>query len=99
MQLDLKIVKKEIEEKRAFLLDVREKEEWDEKHLQNARLLPLSTIEKFEIPEDIDKNSKLYLHCSSGKRVILAEQFLLGLGFEQVVSLKQSFEQLLMEGF
>ena len=40
----LETVKKNQEAKKAILVDVREKKEWDDGHLRDAVLLPLSEI-------------------------------------------------------
>ncbi len=41
----LDTVKKNVAAKKAVLLDVREKSEWDDGHLQDAMLAPLSELQ------------------------------------------------------
>ena len=43
-QDSLATVKERLDEDKAVLLDVREKNEWEEGHLRQARLLPLTEI-------------------------------------------------------
>src|SRR5450432_2722753 len=68
----LDTVKQNLAAKTAILVDVREKREWNDGHLRDAALLPLS-----EIPEKVSskmleelfpKGTVLYLHCAAGRR-------------------------------
>jgi phage shock protein E len=97
----LDTVKKAIAEKKAVLIDVREKSEWDAGHLKDARLLPLSTL-KEGTPKGLDtilpKDKVVYLHCGSGKRVLTATEILKKQGYE-VRPLKEGYSSLLKSGF
>src|SRR6056297_4321575 len=54
------------------LVDVREQNEWDEAHIDSARLLPLSDFENnWQQLEDL-KDKKIILQCRSGKRSMTA---------------------------
>ena len=99
MEDHLEKMKKELENNEAQLLDVREPDEWEEGHLKQARLAPLSLIKESQVPEEVDKNKKIYLHCRSGRRVLQAEQLLLDMGFQDIVALDEGFDDLVMEGF
>lgn len=46
-------VKKAVADGKAVLLDVREKSEWDDGHLKDAKLLPLSTLKAGAKAEDV----------------------------------------------
>lgn len=98
----LEAVKKAIGEGKAVLLDVREKNEWDAGHLQNAKLLPLSVLIKGVTEQDlvtlIPKDKLIYCHCARGGRALLAADELKKLGVE-VRPLKQGYEELLKAGF
>lgn len=48
----------------SILVDVREKDEYDEFHLKEAINVPLSN---FNI-KLLDKNKTIYLYCHSGRR-------------------------------
>ena len=63
----LATVKKQLAEKTAVLLDVRERDEWDLGHLQDAIHLPISKISKGmtadELAKIAGKDKVIYLHC------------------------------------
>jgi rhodanese-related sulfurtransferase len=99
MKEHLEILKKELENNQAVLMDVREQDEWDQGHLQQAILVPLSELASGIEPEGIAKNRKIYLHCRSGVRVFSAEPALQGMGFQQVIPLKEGFSELANYGF
>jgi rhodanese-related sulfurtransferase len=66
----------------AYLLDVREQNEWDEVHAQGAHLIPLSefTQRYTELP----KESEIVVICRSGARSGQAAQFLEQQGYHAV---------------
>lgn len=99
MENHLEKMREELESDEAQLLDVREQGEWEESHLKQAKLVPLSLIKESQIPKDLDKEKKTYLHCRSGRRVLQAEQLLLDMGFQKVIALDEGFDDLVMEGF
>ncbi|MSR55771.1 MAG: rhodanese-like domain-containing protein [Gemmataceae bacterium] len=51
----LDAVKKAVADNKAVLLDVREKSEWDDGHLKDAKLLPLSVLTAGPKAEDVAK--------------------------------------------
>jgi phage shock protein E len=95
-------VKKALEKKTAILLDVREKSEWDEGHLGDARLLPLSKlqdgIDEKDLAATLDKDKVIYIHCRSGRRCLAAADILARKGYK-VRALKPGYEELLKAGF
>ncbi len=92
-------VKKEVAEGTAQLVDVREQQEWNEGHVVNATLAPLTQLENDTIPENLDKNKKTYLYCRSGNRVYMAQPIFEEHGFEDVQPLDEGYMQLVDEGF
>lgn len=98
-------VKDGMAKKDAVIVDVREKSEWDDGHLDGALLLPLSWLreeskgEKFaeKLSEKVPKKI-LYLHCRSGKRVLAAAAILRKHGYD-ARPLKAGFEDLKQAGF
>ena len=62
------------------VLDVREQEEYDARHLDGVTLLPLSVLAE-RYPE-LDKNQPYYVICRSGKRSARACQFLEEEGYD-----------------
>lgn len=98
----LDVVKDKLKEKKALLVDVREEEEWDSGHLADARLLPLSDLEKGVPPEKLAKtlakDKIVYLHCAAGGRCLTAAEILKKQGYD-VRPLKPGYKQLLKSGF
>lgn len=94
-------VKRAVADGKAALLDVREKAEWDDGHLKDAKLLPLSAL-KAAKAEDVariaPKDKIVYLHCGSGVRCLKAADALKKLGYD-VRPLKPGYMDLLKAGF
>lgn len=95
-------VKKAVADGKAVLLDVREKVEWDNGHLKDAKLLPLSALKGDLKAEDVakvaPKDRIVYCHCASGIRSLKAADALKKLGYD-VRALKQGYADLLKAGF
>src|SRR5256885_13889150 len=60
----------------AVIVDVREKDEWDEEHIPDATHMSRGTIE-LDIEEKVpDKNAMIVCHCGGGGRSALAAESL-----------------------
>ena len=98
----LETVKKNVEDEKAVLVDVRDKSEWDEGHVDGAIFLPLKElsagVDAEELKKRLPKDKVLYTYCVAGKRSLKAAGILEGLGFE-VRSLKPGYDQLIDSGF
>jgi rhodanese-related sulfurtransferase len=98
----LDTVQRGVAEQRAVLVDVREQEEWKKGHLRDARLLPLSALEKGLSQEELAKflpqGKVIYLHCAAGGRCVKAATILKQQGYD-VRPLKPGFDDLLGAGF
>jgi phage shock protein E len=98
----LPTVKRRIEDKKAVLVDVREKSEWDKGHIEGAVFLPLSQlrgrVDAKSIAKRLPKDRILYTHCVVGKRSLTAANILEKMGYE-VRSLKPGYEELVEAGF
>jgi rhodanese-related sulfurtransferase len=98
----LDTVKKALVERKAVLIDVREKSEWESGHLKDAKLLPLSSLKAETLPADLatlfPKDKVAYLHCAAGGRCLKAAEILRKQGYE-VRALKAGYKTLLKEGF
>ncbi len=98
----LDVVKQRIVEKKAVLLDVRERDEWDDGRLKDAINLPLSVIEKGTSADDLEKiagkDTIIYLHCAAGARSLEAAKRLVNTG-RDVRSLKPGYGALVKAGF
>ena len=76
----------------AILIDVREKDEWDKSHLQEALFCPLSALEKGS-RFALTKDSTYLIHCARGGRAQVAQKLLERDGFN-VVAVVMTFEEL-----
>ena len=98
----LQTVRKNIAEKHAVLVDVREKAEWDNGHIEGAIFLPLSKLKENAEPATLakllPKDKIVYTHCVVGIRSISAANILEELGY-QVRPLKQGYKELVAAGF
>lgn len=98
----LDTVKKAVADDKAVLLDVREKSEWDDGHLKDAKLLPLSVLKAGAKAEDVakivPKDKIVYCHCGSGVRCLKVADELKKLGYD-VRPLKPGYSDLLKAGF
>ena len=76
----------------AVIVDVREKDEWDEEHIPNAIHLSRGTIE-LDIEEKVpDINALIICHCGGGGRSALATESLQKMGYKNVRSMAGGFK-------
>ena len=76
----------------AVIVDVREKDEWDEEHISDAIHLSRGTIE-LDIEEKIpDLNQMIITHCGGGGRSALAAENLQKMGYKNVRSMAGGFK-------
>lgn len=68
----------------AIILDVREKEEFDEGHIPGAILIPYTEIEDKADEMLPDKDSLILVYCRSGRRSKIAAKALSELGYTSV---------------
>lgn len=73
-----------IDTQEVIILDVRTKEEFKEKHIEGALLIPdyeLANVAKSKLP---DKNKKILVYCRSGNRSKSAARLLIDMGYTDV---------------
>jgi len=71
----------------AVIVDVREKDEWEEGHIPDAIHLGRGTIE-LDIEEKVpDPNAMIICHCGGGGRSALAAESLQKMGYKNVRSM------------
>ena len=76
----------------AVIVDVREKDEWDEERIPNATHLSRGTIE-LDIEEKVpDLNALIICHCGGGGRSALAAESLQKMGYKNVRSMAGGFK-------
>ena len=81
----------------AFILDVRQPDEWNEAHIQNATLIPLD-----QLPDRINelpKNQEIVVVCRSGNRSAQGRDILLQAGFTNVTSMAGGLNQWKAAGY
>lgn len=80
---------RELVENNAFIVDCREKDEYERGHLKNAVNIPLSQLRNRinEIPKD----RPVYIHCRSGQRSYNAVMALQNRGYKNVFNVSGSF--------
>jgi len=76
-------------EQRAFIVDVREKKEYEQGHLLNAVNIPLSELR--ERMDEIPKDQPVYLHCRSAQRSYNAVLALQNMGWKNVYNISGSY--------
>ena len=99
-------VKENLAEKKAVLIDVREKKEWDAGHLRDAQFFPLSELKRVStdrpsqerLAKNLPKERIIYCHCGSGVRVLTASSILEKLGYD-IRPLAAGFDDLRKAGF
>ncbi|MEL5721715.1 MAG: FAD-dependent oxidoreductase [Treponemataceae bacterium] len=80
---------RELVESKAFIVDVREKPEYERGHIVNAVNIPLSQLR--ERLDEIPKDKNVYLHCRSSQRSYNACRALQGHGYDKVYNIQGSF--------
>jgi rhodanese-related sulfurtransferase len=76
----------------AVIVDVREKEEWDEGHIPEAVQMSRGMIE-LEVEDKFpDRNMTIICHCGGGGRSALAAENLQKMGYKNVRSMAGGFK-------
>jgi phage shock protein E len=76
----------------AVVVDVREKDEWDEEHIPDATHMSRGMLE-LEIEERVpDPDAIIICHCGGGGRSALAAESLQNMGYKNVRSMAGGFK-------
>jgi sulfur-carrier protein adenylyltransferase/sulfurtransferase len=75
----------------ALLIDVRELQEWQMGHIDNAKLMPLSLLSQGDLP-DLPPDREIILHCQHGVRSLHAAQILRNHGFLNIAHMAGGYE-------
>jgi rhodanese-related sulfurtransferase len=76
----------------AVIIDVREKDEWEEEHIPDAIHMSRGTIE-LDIEEKVpDTSAMIICHCGGGGRSALAAESLQKMGYRNVRSMAGGFK-------
>lgn len=76
--------KKIIDSEEVIILDVRSLDEYNEGHIENAILIPVSEISDKADDMIPDKEVKILVYCRSGNRSAVASKTLVGMGYTNV---------------
>lgn len=80
---------RDLVESKAFIVDVREKGEYERGHLVNSVNIPLSELR--DRMDEIPKDVPVYVHCRSGQRSYNAVMALKNSGYNNVWNVSGSF--------
>lgn len=80
---------RELVENKAFIVDIRERREYENGHIKGTVNIPLSELR--ERYKEIPKDKPVYLHCRTGQRSYNAAVALKNLGFDNVTNITGSF--------
>lgn len=73
----------------AYILDVRQPEEYEEVHIQDCNLLPLPYLCKESLEEKkIPKDKEILVYCKKGIRSMKAAEMMIELGYKNLYSLE-----------
>ena len=81
----------------AFILDVRQLEEWNEFHVPNSTLIPLGELASRV--DELPKDQEIVIVCRSGNRSAQGRDILLDAGFMQVTSMAGGLTQWRAAGY
>lgn len=82
-QLTFEMVEKEVEAGEAVFYDVRSQAEYNAQNFGITENYPISDLEQGKLPE-LDKATKIYVHCLKGIRSAQATKILRDAGFTHV---------------
>jgi phage shock protein E len=69
------------------VIDVRSEAEWNEGHLEGAVLIPYDRIEAGITAMAVDRKTRIFLYCRSGRRTGIAIDALKKIGYDELINL------------
>lgn len=79
-------VKEYVKNKNSVLLDVRTKEEYNERHIAGSLNMPVQSLENVRL-RIVNKATPIYVYCHSGVRSARAAQALCEMGYNNVTDI------------
>ncbi len=76
-----------LSKKEAIIVDVRERDERNEEHIEGTLFIPIAQLESRMGELTKYKNKPIILQCRSGRRSNIAGESLLKAGFKQVLNM------------
>ncbi len=99
-ECNVKDLKHKLENKEDFIfIDCREQDEWDQGHIEGAKLMPLSHFDVVHLPNLTNKDAEIVIQCRSGARSLNLCQFLLSHGFKNLTNVRGGIMAWMNEGF
>jgi molybdopterin/thiamine biosynthesis adenylyltransferase len=98
-EVDASRARELIDEESPAIVDVREREEWDEGHIPGAVHVPRGHLESRIEHAEPDKSRPVVVYCASGNRSAFATKTLEELGYERVMSLAGGFTDWKRNGY
>ncbi|HEY3070081.1 MAG TPA: molybdopterin-synthase adenylyltransferase MoeB [Gaiellaceae bacterium] len=98
-EIDALRAREMIDAEEPVIVDVREREEWDEGHLPGAVHVPRGSLESRIEATAPDKSRPVLVYCAAGNRSAFAAKTLEELGYQEVVSLAGGFTDWKRNGF
>ncbi|MFN8353168.1 MAG: rhodanese-like domain-containing protein [Spirosomataceae bacterium] len=83
---------------KAQLVDVRTPEEFNNGHIQAAKLVNYNGPDFKEEAAKLDKNKPVFVYCAAGMRSSKAAKVLTELGFKEVYNLSGGYRDLISQG-
>jgi rhodanese-related sulfurtransferase len=79
-------------EKGTVVIDVREKAEWDEAHIEGAILIPKSSLDAgdplaWKVVEALPKEDRIIIHCKGGVRSMAVAKKLQERGYKKIYNM------------
>lgn len=90
--VDVRQARTEMRSPGVFVIDVREKEEFDAGHLPNAINVPRGLLEFVIGTITTDQNARIFLYCKKGGRGALSTQSLRTMGYKNAANLQGGYE-------
>ncbi len=88
---------KQLFDEGAFMLDVRNPDEWVEHHVDGATLIPLPELEARV--DEVPRDQQIIVICNSGNRSQVGRDILLEAGFENVTSIAGGIQGWMSTGY
>ena len=95
-EVDAATAKKWLDAGEAVLIDVREMNEYADRHIPGAMLVPLSQFDPGKIPQE--DGLKVVMHCAVGQRSAAACDYLAKQGFTGLYNLAGGIQTWAYEG-
>lgn len=87
LRMKVEVAKQMIDQNQAILIDVRTPDEFDEKHIPKAILMPVYDLELHFKKHFPNLNQNYLIYCRSGIRSKHAQSILKSLGYQHVFDL------------